>query len=83
MSRPKYSIAKAIGVYRASVRPKYTGLPGREVQKLPEILLRFPEFLLAADGHIAPRQPAIRPVRERAPFVHDVFTVVHHHDPSK
>jgi hypothetical protein len=62
MSTPNYSSAKAIGVYRASVRPKYTGLPGREVQKLPGILLLFAEFLLAADGHIAARQPAIPPV---------------------
>jgi hypothetical protein len=37
-------------------------LPGREVQKLPEILLLFAEFLLAADGHITARQPAILPV---------------------
>jgi hypothetical protein len=62
MSTPKYSSAKAIGVYRASVRPKYTGLPGRDVQKPPEILLSFAEFLLAADGHIAARPPAILPV---------------------
>jgi hypothetical protein len=37
-------------------------LSGREVQKLPEILLLFAEFLLAADGHTAARQPAIPPV---------------------
>jgi hypothetical protein len=42
--------------------PKYTGLPGREVQKLPEILLSFAGFLLAADGHITARQPPIPPV---------------------
>ena len=51
----------AIGVYRASVRPRY-GLPGREVQKLPETLLLFAGFLLAADRHIEARQPAILPV---------------------
>jgi hypothetical protein len=62
MSTPKYSSAMAIGVYRASVRPKYTGLPGREVQKLPKILLLFAEFLPVADGHTAARQPAILPV---------------------
>jgi hypothetical protein len=44
--------AKAIAI-------SYTGLPGREVRKLPEILLLFAEFLPAADGHIAARQPAI------------------------
>jgi hypothetical protein len=37
-------------------------LPGREVQKLPEIRLLFAGFLLAADGHNAARQPAISPV---------------------
>jgi hypothetical protein len=63
MSTPKYSSAIAIGVYRASVSPRYTGLPRREVQKLPETLLLFAEFLLAADGHIAPRRPAILPIR--------------------
>jgi hypothetical protein len=62
MSTPKYSSATAIGVYRVSVRPRYAGSPGREVQKLPEILLLFAEFLLAADGDIAARQPAILPV---------------------
>jgi hypothetical protein len=61
MSTPKHSSAEAIGVYRASFRPKYTGLPGREVQNLLEILLLFAEFLLAADGHIAARQSAIPP----------------------
>jgi hypothetical protein len=59
MSTPKYKSAKAIGVYRASFRPKYAGLLGLEVQKLPEILLLLAKFLLAADGHIAVRQPAI------------------------
>ena len=62
MPTSKYSSAMAIGVYRASVRPRYAGLPEREVQKLPGALLLFPEFLLAADGHIAARQPAILPV---------------------
>jgi len=38
---------------------------GWEVQKLPEIRLYLAEFLLAADGHIAARLPAIPPLARR------------------